>query len=58
MPDSYNNFRCLMEQDGEAKRFYASLPCKVKQAVSSHSENIDSFEHLRDYAESFLNHEE
>jgi|GEM_PF-1457642 len=57
MPNSYSNFRSLMEQDEESKRYFESMPYQVKQAVSVHSQNIDSFESLHNYTEHFLNHD-
>lgn len=56
MPETYNDFNRLLEQDGESKRYFASLPNGVKQAVSSHPESIRSFENLHHFTEDLLNH--
>ncbi len=55
MPDTYSDFYSLVGQDSEAKRYFASLPYSVKQAIGCSSENINSFDSLRDYTEKLLN---
>ncbi len=53
--DLYSDFYHLVEQDGESKRYYASLPVELKQAIRSHPENIRTFDSLHNSAESFFN---
>lgn len=53
--DSYPDFYQLVEQDGESKRYFASLPNEMKQAVCSHPEDIHTFDSLRSCAENYLN---
>lgn len=53
--DHYSDFYRLMEQDGESKRYFASLPNEMKQAVSSRTEDIHSFENLHECTEDILN---
>lgn len=55
MTESHRDFNCLVEQDGEAKRYFESLPYAMKQTVQASTDKIHSFEALRDCVESKLN---
>lgn len=54
MSGDYRSFDSMMTQDGEAKRYYESLPLAAKEAVCSRTEQIHSFDSLRNCVESIL----
>ena len=54
MFDQYRDFNSLVEQDSESRRYFASLPDRMKQSVYQNSQSIHSFDNLRDYTESLL----
>jgi len=58
MPDKYSDLYSLIDEDNEANSYFASLPYYIKQSVSSRSQNINSFDSLRDYAENLLRDDE
>jgi hypothetical protein len=58
MPNKYNDLYSLIDQDHEASSYFASLPYYVKQSISCRSQNINSFDSLRDYAENLLRDDE
>lgn len=58
MSDKYSDLYSLIEQDREANSYFSSLPFYVKQSISYRSQNINSFESLRDYAENLLRDDE
>lgn len=40
--------------DKEAKQYYLTLPQYVKEAVKKHTDEIDSYQSLRLFAETFM----
>ncbi len=50
----YDNLTLLIDNETEAKSYFNSLPGFVKEQISSRSDNINSFESLKDYAENLL----
>jgi hypothetical protein len=58
MSEKYGDLYSLIDEDHEANSYYASLPYYVKQSISCRSQNINSFESLRDYAENLLRADE
>jgi hypothetical protein len=58
MPNKYSDLYSLIDLDNEASSYFASLPYYIKQSVSSRSQNINSFDSLRDYAENLLRDDE
>ena len=54
MPKKYADLYTLMEQDAEAKSYYASLPDYVQEQISSRAGNVNSLDSLQDYAENLL----
>lgn len=55
MEDFYQNLNSLVEQNGEAKRYYNSLPYAMKQTVQQHATGIHGFDALRRCVEDRLN---
>jgi len=47
----YANLTALLQNDGEAKRYFDTLPDYVRDQLSSRPDGINSFASLRDYAE-------
>ncbi|HEX3039436.1 MAG TPA: hypothetical protein VHP54_04010 [Caproiciproducens sp.] len=58
MPDKYSDLYSLIDQDHEANSYFSALPYYVKQSISYRSQNINSFNSLRDYAENLLRDDE
>ncbi len=58
MPEKYSDLYNLIDEDHEANSYYASLPYYVKQSISYRSQNINSLDSLRDYAENLLRDDE
>jgi hypothetical protein len=58
MPDKYSDLYSLIDQDREANSYFSALPYYVKQSISYRSQNINSFDSLRDYAENLLRDDE
>lgn len=56
MTDSYSSLDNLVEQDGESRRYFESLPQQMKQAALSSAESIHSFDSLRECVENELHH--
>lgn len=54
MTDSYSSLDNLVEQDGESRRYFESLPQEMKQAALSSAESIHSFDSLRECVENKL----
>lgn len=54
MPKKYTDLYTLMEQDAEAKSYYASLPDYVQEQISTRAGHVNSLASLQDYAENLL----
>lgn len=54
MSDKYANLQKLMAEDKAANAYFCSLPDYVQDQISQRSENVNSIESLRDYAENLL----
>lgn len=54
MEDFCPDLDSLMEKDGEAKRYFLSLPHALKQPVLGRTERIHSFEDLKGCVDGLL----
>jgi hypothetical protein len=54
MAETFSGLDSLVEQDEEAKRYFATLPYAMKQTVRDQAESIHSFDGLRGCVETRL----
>lgn len=54
MSKKYRDLNLLLESEPEARRYFSSLPDYVKDGIAQRSQNVNSFDSLRDYAENLL----
>ena len=51
MAAEYHDLHSLIFQNADARQYYNELPKKVRNRLEPNSEDINSFEDLRGYAE-------
>jgi hypothetical protein len=54
MSNTYGGLRALLNAEPQAQQYYDSLPGYVREMMQDRSQNINSFESLRDYGENLL----
>lgn len=54
MSVKYSDLQSLIFQDTEARQYYNELPDYVRDQINTRSDNVNSYESLRDYAENLL----
>ncbi len=58
MPEQYSGLDSLIRGDGEARRYFNSLPGYVQEAVGQRAQSVTSMESLRNYVENLTRGEE
>lgn len=50
----YDNLKDMLQHDGEAKKYYNSLPDYVRETISQRGDNVYSEDTLYTYAKNLL----